>query len=71
MKDSFVVVGLSVVGGTVAVVGFLLFKVMTGDINCGRPFTGDGYQPNMVCCYNGHCIKVPVAPGATPGSARK
>ena len=70
MRDSFVVVGLTVVGGTVAVVGFLLFKVMTGDINCGRPFV-DGYQPNMVCCYDGHCANIPIAPGATPGAARK
>ena len=71
MKDSFVVGSLALVAGTLAALGFLSFKVMTGDITCGRPFTNDGYQPEMVCCHDGHCIYVPVAPGATPGSARK
>ena len=65
MKNPFITVGLSVFGGTVVVIGFIVFKAVTGDFSCGRAFV-DGYQPNVTCSYNGHSFNIPIAPGATP-----
>lgn len=70
MKDPFITFGITIFGGTVAIIGFLVFMVVTGDFSCSRPYV-DGYQPNVKCSYNGITFPVPIAPGATPGTARK
>ena len=70
MKDPLTVISLSAVGGTVFVIGFLVFMVVTGDFDCGRPYT-DNYQSTMKCSYNGTSFNIPLAPGSTPGTARK
>ena len=67
MKDPFVVFSLSVVGGTVAIIGFLVFKAVTGDFSCSKGYV-DGYVANTTCCYNGHCANVPLS--RPPGAAR-
>lgn len=70
MKDPLTAISLSATGGTVVAIGFLAFMAVTGDFSCGRTYV-DGYQVTMKCSYNGHSFAVPLAPGTTPGTARK
>ena len=65
MKNPFVTFGLSVFGGTVVVIGFIVFKAVTGDFSCGRPYV-DGYQSTMKCSYNGVTFNIPLAGNTTP-----
>ena len=65
MKGSFIPVSLAVVGGTFAIIGFIVFKAMTGDLSCGSPYV-DGYQSTMKCSYNGVTFNIPLAGNTTP-----
>ena len=65
MKNPFVPFGLFVLGSTVALIGFVVFKAVTGDFSCGRPYV-DGYQSTMKCSYNGVTFNIPLAGNTTP-----
>ena len=66
MKNPFITVGLSVFGGTVVVISFIVFKAVTGDFSCSRPYVNDGYQATMKCSYNGVTFNIPLAGNTAP-----